>query len=95
MHTCPRRTVHEDNKQSNSHAQHWWLQMGGGCHATLHTCGRWHHMQALTPGATALTLTPQGAHSTANDLVMLSTPARAAPVCLSHAQKPVFLCTTP
>ena len=35
----------------------------------------------LLPGATALTLTPRFAHSTASDLVRFSTPARAAPVC--------------
>ena len=35
----------------------------------------------MMPGATALTRTPSGPHSTASVLVMLMTPARAAEVC--------------
>ena len=37
--------------------------------------------EMITPGATALTRMPNCDHSTASDIVMFSTPARAAPVC--------------
>jgi hypothetical protein len=45
---------------------------GGYCFVPLVT---------ITPGAIALTRMPWSAHSTASVFVMLSTPARAAPVC--------------
>ena len=48
----------------------------------------------MMPGATALTRTSNCAHSTASDLVMFSTPARAAPVCAMPGKPRAMLAMT-